>query len=317
MNILEVLADDTTILPYRKELREIAGSVVATIFLGQLLYWAKRKGNGFYKFKTPSENNPYYKKGDSWCEELGFSLKELDGAINSLKSANLLDKKTLPDRRTIWTLNLELLSDKLSKLKATTEFTYMTKGDLRKRQNVSYVNDNLSVTYMTKGQLPYNTETTSEITTETTSESSSLSLANARTREANAQSEISQKRTDDFSQSNNFSPPVREPAKKFQKPTIEQIRAYCKEAGKDIDAEAFFDFYEAKGWVVGRSPMKDWRAAVRNWAKNESQFLRRKVGSDGQEVGSMGLPLSQVSEAGQWSMKNMASLAEYYKSQGR
>lgn len=146
---------------------------------------------------------------------------------------------------------------------------------------------------------------------------SSLSLANARTREANAQSEISQKRTDDFSQSNNFSPPVREPAKKFQKPTIEQIKVYCLEAGKNIDAEAFFDFYEAKGWVVGKAPMKDWKAAVRNWAKNESQFLRRKVGSDGQEVGSMGLPLSQVSEAGQWSMKNMANLAEYYKSQGR
>ena len=314
MNILEFLANDTTILPYRKELREIAGGIAATIFLSQLLYWVKRKGNGFYKFKTPSENNPYYKKGDSWCEELGFSLKELDGAINSLKSANLLDKKTLPDRRTMWTLNLELLSDKLSKLKDTTEFTYMTKGDLRKRQNVSYVNDNLSVTYMTKGQLPYNTETTSEITTETTSESSSLSLANARTREANASDDdFSQKRTD------NFSPLVQNSAKpkKFQKPTIEQIRAYCKEAGKDIDAETFFDFYEAKGWVVGRSPMKDWRAAVRNWAKNESQFLRRKVNEKGEEVGSMGLPLSQVSEAGQWSMKNMTELAEYYKAQGR
>ena len=139
--------------------------------------------------------------------------------------------------------------------------------------------------------------------------SSSLSLANARTREATP--------ADDFSQSDNFSPPVREPAKKFQKPTIGQIKAYCLEASKNIDAEAFFDFYEAKGWVVGRAPMKDWKAAVRNWAKNESQFLRRKVGSDGQEVGSMGLPLSQVSEAGQWSMKNMANLAEYYKSQGR
>lgn len=133
--------------------------------------------------------------------------------------------------------------------------------------------------------------------------SSSLSLANARTREATP--------------ADDFSPPVREPAKKFQKPTIEQIKAYCLEAGKNIDAEAFFDFYEAKGWVVGKAPMKDWKAAVRNWAKNESQFLRRKVGSDGQEVGSMGLPLSQVSEAGQWSMKNMANLAEYYKSQGR
>ena len=92
--------------------------------------------------------------------------------------------------------------------------------------------------------------------------SSSLSLANARTREATP--------------ADDFSPPVREPAKKFQKPTIEQIKAYCLEAGKNIDAEAFFDFYEAKGWVVGKAPMKDWKAAVRNWAKNESQFLRRK-----------------------------------------
>lgn len=132
---------------------------------------------------------------------------------------------------------------------------------------------------------------------------SSLSLANARTREVIP--------------ADDFSPPVREPAKKFQKPTIEQIRAYCKEAGKNIDAEAFFDFYEAKGWVVGRAPMKDWKAAVRNWAKNESQFLRRKVNSDGQEVGDMGLPLSQISKNGQWSMKNMAELTEYYKSQGR
>ena len=99
---------------------------------------------------------------------------------------------------------------------------------------------------------------------------SSLSLANARTREAIP--------ADDFSQNNIFSPPVQDPAKpkKFQKPTIEQIKAYCLEASKNIDAEAFFDFYEAKGWVVGRAPMKDWKAAVRNWAKNESQFLRRK-----------------------------------------
>lgn len=140
---------------------------------------------------------------------------------------------------------------------------------------------------------------------------SSLSLANARTRETIP--------ADDFSQSDNFSPPVQEPAKpkKFQKPTIEQIKAYCQEANKNIDAEAFFDFYEAKGWVVGRAPMKDWKAAVRNWAKNESQFLRRKVNEKGEELGAMGVPISQISRNGQESMKNMANLAEYYKSQGR
>ena len=61
---------------------------------------------------------------------------------------------------------------------------------------------------------------------------------------------------------------------KFQKPTIEQIAAYCQERQNGIDAEAFFYFYESKGWLVGKTPMKDWQAAVRTWEqkrKNETQ----------------------------------------------
>ena len=62
---------------------------------------------------------------------------------------------------------------------------------------------------------------------------------------------------------------------KFQKPTIEQIAAYCQERQNGIDAEAFFYFYESKGWLVGKTPMKDWQAAVRTWEqkrKNETQY---------------------------------------------
>lgn len=53
--------------------------------------------------------------------------------------------------------------------------------------------------------------------------------------------------------------------KRFKKPTVEEVRAYCRERQNGVDAEAFVNFYEAKGWVVGRSPMKDWKAAVRTW----------------------------------------------------
>lgn len=56
----------------------------------------------------------------------------------------------------------------------------------------------------------------------------------------------------------------------FQKPTIEEIDAYCRESKNYIDVGRFFDFYECKGWKVGKSPMKDWRAAVRNWARSET-----------------------------------------------
>lgn len=57
--------------------------------------------------------------------------------------------------------------------------------------------------------------------------------------------------------------------KVFIKPTIEEIAAYCRENGYQVDAERFFNYYESKGWVVGKSPMKDWKAAVRTWASNQ------------------------------------------------
>lgn len=56
-------------------------------------------------------------------------------------------------------------------------------------------------------------------------------------------------------------------SKRFVKPTVEEIKAYCTERNNGIDAQSFFDFYESKGWKVGNTPMKDWRAAVRTWEK--------------------------------------------------
>lgn len=59
------------------------------------------------------------------------------------------------------------------------------------------------------------------------------------------------------------------PAKaRFAKPTIEEVRAYCRERGNGVDAEAWYAHYEACGWKVGRNPMKDWKAAVRTWERN-------------------------------------------------
>ena len=60
----------------------------------------------------------------------------------------------------------------------------------------------------------------------------------------------------------------REKARRFQKPSVEEVRAYCEERKNKVDAESFVDFYESKGWVVGKSPMKNWKAAVRTWERN-------------------------------------------------
>ena len=57
---------------------------------------------------------------------------------------------------------------------------------------------------------------------------------------------------------------------RFTKPTLEEIIAYCEEQGNNVDPQAFYDFYESKGWKVGNQPMKDWRAAVRTWERRQA-----------------------------------------------
>lgn len=59
--------------------------------------------------------------------------------------------------------------------------------------------------------------------------------------------------------------------KKFVPPTVDEVRAYCQERGNKVDPQTFVDFYESKGWMVGRNRMKDWKAAVRTWEKNSKQ----------------------------------------------
>ena len=63
---------------------------------------------------------------------------------------------------------------------------------------------------------------------------------------------------------------------RFQKPSIEEIRQYCSSRNNSVDPEQFFNFYESKGWTIGKSPMKDWRAAVRTWEKREKEIPQRK-----------------------------------------
>ena len=63
---------------------------------------------------------------------------------------------------------------------------------------------------------------------------------------------------------------------RFQKPSLDDIRAYCISRANNVDPEQFFNFYESKGWIIGKSPMKDWRAAVRTWEKREKEIPQRK-----------------------------------------
>ena len=59
-------------------------------------------------------------------------------------------------------------------------------------------------------------------------------------------------------------------ASRFTKPQVPEIQAYALEIGfTSLNPQRFFDYYESNGWRVGRNPMKDWKAAVRQWRTRE------------------------------------------------
>ena len=60
-------------------------------------------------------------------------------------------------------------------------------------------------------------------------------------------------------------------ATRFTPPTLEEVKAYCKERGNSVDPERFIDFYSSKGWMVGKNKMKDWQAAVRGWESRDKK----------------------------------------------
>lgn len=99
-----------------------------------------------------------------------------------------------------------------------------------------------------------------------------------------------------FIAENNFSTPLEEnfhpPAKKtsnrilqsnttvnnisrlrFTSPTLKSIKSYCEHRDNKIDPQQFYDFYESKGWMIGKNKMKDWKACIRTWERKKKSAI--------------------------------------------
>ena len=68
---------------------------------------------------------------------------------------------------------------------------------------------------------------------------------------------------------------------RFAPPTLDDVTAYCAERGNGIDPQRFIDYYQSNGWKVGKNPMRDWKAAVRNW---ETRDAAPKKAEDDTEI---------------------------------
>lgn len=58
---------------------------------------------------------------------------------------------------------------------------------------------------------------------------------------------------------------------RFTPPTVEEVSSYCQERKNGIDAQRFVDYYNSRGWMLGKTKMKDWKAAVRTWERGNAK----------------------------------------------
>lgn len=78
------------------------------------------------------------------------------------------------------------------------------------------------------------------------------------------------------------SPPPPSGPKRFVPPTLAEVQSYVAERQSPVDPQGFIDFYASKGWMVGKTPMKDWKSACRNaetwerWSRTEASAPPKK-----------------------------------------
>lgn len=75
-------------------------------------------------------------------------------------------------------------------------------------------------------------------------------------------------------------PQKEKPKRTIIPPKLEWIQEYCRERGNSVDPEKFFDFYESKGWMVGKNKMKDWQSSVRTWERNSPNQKKQDEDDD-------------------------------------
>lgn len=71
-----------------------------------------------------------------------------------------------------------------------------------------------------------------------------------------------------------------EKTRRFTPPSFDEVKEYCQERQNNINPQAFIDFYESKGWKIGKETMKDWKAAIRTWESREKTVQESKPKSN-------------------------------------
>ena len=178
-------ANTSRVIPYNPLYRQIGKTVTGAILFQQMEYWFAKMGKPFYKFTEPSEKNSYYKDGQSWTEELGFSADEFRTAFDNIgirySSKAEYETAVIMNRETGGRLDVfagKFYCSYHDKIKGITVyyrnhsktderlsvFTETNNTDLRNSTNPSYAEQPPQATEQGKPKSEYKQENTSENT---------------------------------------------------------------------------------------------------------------------------------------------------------
>ena len=177
------------------------------------------------------------KKRSEWHDEIRLSEKQYDRAINILKTLGLV---TVQLKKSIYhngaTVPHITINERVFAELHNEKIQYFMESELTEEENASTVLPKGQSPFYPKGETRF-TQRSKPSITENISENISENIYVTITG-------------------------------KFKKPTVDEIKTYCDERENKVDPQHFYDFYESKGWLVGKNKMKDWKACVRTWERN-------------------------------------------------
>ena len=173
-------------IPYRPSIAKITGSVHSAILLTQIMYWCDKSRKGeFYKFAKPCSHKQY-SAGDSFCEELGFTISEFNSACKKLTDPRIINKRVTMDRRTFYSVNFDEIDRLLASayLNHDSWFTYknlrkltftkIDNPDLHKLGILTYINYKSWFCSYTENNAESNTENNKKASDPAVAESKGL-----------------------------------------------------------------------------------------------------------------------------------------------
>ena len=195
------------------------------------------------------------------AELIGSSERTVYRALSSLCEKNLIIKNIEELKgmeRTSYTTNIDKIVEMRSKSVNTAKMSVPLPNETKNRENTSQSNcQNGSSPTVKMADNNHSNNNQSILNSEINLNSSNSKISDNKEKENIYETIVSPIFSKDSKK------------KRFEKPTFEEVEAYIREQGYEIDPHTFFDYYESCGWTVGKNkPMKDWKASVRYWVSS-------------------------------------------------